>query len=89
MPAYVRLTFRSTARRPCFANDLLAETGIEVNLRRPGEFTLCLSQEDMAEEASQLHWLREALEGKYRFDELGPEDLRRRLHGIRPDMVGA
>lgn len=89
MPAYARLTLRSAARWPRLASDLLAETGIDVYLRQPGGFTLCLSQEDMAEEARQLHWLREALEGEYRFDELGPGDLRKRLPGIGPDVVGA
>ncbi|WP_413704164.1 NAD(P)/FAD-dependent oxidoreductase [Pseudomonas sp. Pseusp16] len=89
MPAYARLTLRSAAMWPRLANDLLAETGIDVHLRQPGGFSLCLTQEDMAEEAGQLRWLREALEGKYRFEELGPEELRRRLPGVGPDVVGA
>lgn len=89
MPAYTRLTLRSAAAWPRLARDLLTETGIDVHLRQPGGFSLCLSHEDMAEESGQLHWLREALDGKYRFEELGPEELRRRLPGVGPDVVGA
>jgi len=44
---------------------------------------------ELAEESRRLHWLREALDGDYRFEELGPAELRRRLPGVGPDVVGA
>lgn len=89
LPAYARLTLRSAAAWPRLAQDLLAETGIDVHLRQPGGFTLCLNQEDLEEESRQLHWLRDALEGDYRFEELAPAELRRRLPEIGSDVIGA
>lgn len=89
LPAYARLTMRSAAGWPSFAHDLLSETGIDVHLRQPGGFTLCLSDEEMAEETRILHWLREALGDEYRFEELDPSELRRRLPSVGPDVVGA
>lgn len=89
MPPYARLTLRSAAAWPRLANDLLVETGINVHLSQPGGFSLCLNHDDMAEEAAQLRWLREALDGRYRFEELGPAELRKRLPGVGPDVVGA
>ncbi|MDC6378878.1 FAD-dependent oxidoreductase [Pseudomonas graminis] len=89
MPAYARLTLRSAAAWPRLAQDLLVETGVDVQLRQPGGFTLCLNQEDLAEETRQLRWLKEALEGNYRFEQLSPAELRQRLPSVGPDVVGA
>ncbi|NWA10968.1 NAD(P)/FAD-dependent oxidoreductase [Pseudomonas gingeri] len=89
MPAYARWTLGSAAAWPRLAQDLLAETGINVQLRQPGGFLLCLDEAELAEESRRLHWLREALSDDYRFDVLAPAALRRRLPGVGPDVVGA
>lgn len=89
MPAYARWTMGSAAGWPRLAQNLLAETGINVQLRQPGGFLLCLEDAEFAEESRRLHWLREALHGDYSFQELGPVELRRRLPGVGPDVVGA
>jgi glycine/D-amino acid oxidase-like deaminating enzyme len=89
MPAYARWTLGSAAAWPRLAQDLLAETGINVHLHQPGGFLLCLEEAELAEESRRLHWLRDALGGEYRFDELAPAELRRRLPGVGPDVVGA
>src|SRR5471032_1659731 len=88
MPAYARWTLESAAAWPRLAQDLLAETGINVQLRQPGGFLLCLEDAEFAEESRRLHWLREALDGNYRFEEVGPIELRRRLPGVGPEVVG-
>jgi len=89
MPAYARWTLGSAAAWPRLAQDLLAETGIDVHLHQPGGFLLCLEEAELAEESRRLHWLRDALGGDYRFEELAPAELRRRLPGVGPDVVGA
>lgn len=88
LPAYARWTLGSAAAWPRLAQDLLAETGINVQLRQTGGFLLCLNDAEFTEESRRLHWLREALDD-YRFEELGPVELRRRLPGVGPDVVGA
>ncbi|NWA02357.1 NAD(P)/FAD-dependent oxidoreductase [Pseudomonas gingeri] len=89
MPAYARWTLGSAAAWPRLAQDLLAETGINVQLHQPGGFLLCLEAAELDEESRRLHWLREALEGDYPFERLTPAELRRRLPGVGPDVVGA
>jgi glycine/D-amino acid oxidase-like deaminating enzyme len=89
MPTYARWTLGAAAAWPRLARDLLAETGINVQLRQSGGFLLCLDDAELAEESRRLHWLRDALEGNYHFEELGPAELRNRLPGVGPDIVGA
>jgi glycine/D-amino acid oxidase-like deaminating enzyme len=89
LPAYARWTRESAALWPSLANDLLAQTGIDVQLRQPGGFQLCLDDAELAEEVRRLSWLREALGKDYRFEVLGLAELRRRLPGVGPTLSGA
>ena len=89
MTPYARWTRQSVALWPQLAAMLREDSGIEVQLRQPGGFQLCLSEAELAEEARRLHWLREALDGDYPFELLEPAQLRRRLPGIGPQVVGA
>jgi glycine/D-amino acid oxidase-like deaminating enzyme len=89
LPAYARWTRSSAALWPSLASALLAETGIDVQLRQPGGFQLCLDDAELAEEVGRLEWLREALEGDYPFEVIDPDELRRRLPGVGPTLPGA
>ncbi|WP_079204389.1 FAD-binding oxidoreductase [Pseudomonas sp. CC6-YY-74] len=89
MPAYAQWTLQSVALWPQLARMLLDDTGIEVQLRQPGGFQLCLSDAEMAEESRRLCWLNEALEGDYPFELLDPAALRKRLPGVGAQVVGA
>ena len=89
MSAYAQWTREAVALWPRFATALQADTGIDLHLRQPGGFQLCLSDEEMAEESRRLLWLREAMHGDYPFELLDAEQLRARLPGIGPTVVGA
>lgn len=89
MSPYAQWTRDSVALWPQLEAALRADTGIEIHLRQPGGFQLCLSDAEMAEETARLHWLREAFDGDYPFELLDPAQLRSRLPGIGSDVVGA
>ncbi|HEX8543789.1 MAG TPA: FAD-dependent oxidoreductase [Pseudomonas sp.] len=89
MSPYAQWTRDSVALWPQLDAALRADTGIEIHLRQPGGFQLCLSDEEMADETRRLVWLREAFDGDYPFELLDPAQLRSRLPGIGPDVVGA
>lgn len=88
-PEYARWSRTSAGLWPQLAQDLLHETGIDVQLRQPGGFLLCLTDAELAEESERLRWLHEALDGDYPYELLDPLSLRRRLPGVGPDIVGA
>ncbi|WP_296256387.1 MULTISPECIES: NAD(P)/FAD-dependent oxidoreductase [unclassified Pseudomonas] len=86
---YASWTRRSVALWPQFNALLQADTGIDVHLRQPGGFQLCLSDEELAEETRRLAWLHEAFDGDYPYQLLDPEQLKARLPGVGPGVVGA
>lgn len=88
MRPYVQWTRESVALWPRFATSLQADTGIDIHLRQPGGFQLCLSDEEMAEESRRLFWLRNAMDGDYPFELLDSAQLRARLPGVGPTVVG-
>lgn len=88
MSPYAQWTRDAVALWPRFAASLQADTGIDLHLRQAGGFQLCLSDEEMAEESRRLLWLREAL-GDYPFELLDAGQLRSRLPGVGPTVVGA
>ncbi|SDF57917.1 NAD(P)/FAD-dependent oxidoreductase [Pseudomonas thivervalensis] len=88
MSPYAQWTRESVALWPRFAAALQGDTGIDLHLRQQGGFQLCLSDAEMAEESHRLSWLREAFAGDYPFELLDNAQLRARLPGIGPDVVG-
>ena len=88
MSPYAQWTRESVALWPRFAAALQSDTGIDVHLRQQGGFQLCLSDVEMAEESHRLGWLRDAFAGDYPFELLDATQLRARLPGIGPDVVG-
>ncbi|MGI4840948.1 MAG: NAD(P)/FAD-dependent oxidoreductase [Janthinobacterium lividum] len=89
LPAYARWTRTSAALWPRLAQDLMADTGIDVQLHQPGGFQLCLDAAELEEEVRRLSWLREAVGSDYRFEVLDPVQLRQRLPGAGPTLAGA
>jgi glycine/D-amino acid oxidase-like deaminating enzyme len=87
--AYARWTREAVALWPQLDALLREDTGIDVHLRQPGGLQLCLSDAEMADEASRLAWLREALDGDYPYQLLDPAELKARVPGIGADVVGA
>ena len=88
MSPYAQWTRESVALWPRFAASLQADSGIDIHLRQPGGFQLCLSEQEMAEESHRLLWLRDALHGDYPFELLDGDQLRARLPGVGPEVVG-
>lgn len=88
MSPYARWTRESVALWPRLNALLQNDTGIDLHLRQPGGIQICLSDAELREEVSRLHWLRDALEGDYPFEVLDRAALRSRLPGIGPDVVG-
>lgn len=89
MSAYTRWTQASVRLWPQLAAMLLAETGVDVHLKQPGGFQLCLSEAELADEARLLYEIRAAQDGDYPFEVLDQTELRKRLPGIGPGVVGA
>lgn len=88
MSPYAQWTRESVALWPRFAAYLQADSGINIHLRQTGGFQLCLSDEEMAEESRRLRWLHDAMDGDYPFELLDPAQLRARLPGVGPTVVG-
>ncbi|VVO26411.1 NAD(P)/FAD-dependent oxidoreductase [Pseudomonas fluorescens] len=88
MSPYAQWTRESVALWPRLEASLQADTGIDVHLRQSGGFQLCLTDDEMAEESRRLLWLREALAGDYPFELLDSAQLRARLPGVGPSVVG-
>jgi glycine/D-amino acid oxidase-like deaminating enzyme len=88
MAPYAHWTRQGVALWPELAGLLQVETGIDVQLRQPGGFQLCLSESELAEEVRRLQWLRDEL-GDYPFEVLRKDELSRRLPGVGPAVVGA
>jgi glycine/D-amino acid oxidase-like deaminating enzyme len=88
LPDYSRWTRSSATRWAGFAQALLADSDIDVQLRQPGGFHMCFSDEELSERQSRLQSLQDAL-GDYPFQMLDAADLKARLPLIGPAVVGA
>ncbi|WP_285424038.1 FAD-binding oxidoreductase [Pseudomonas sp. efr-133-TYG-103a] len=88
LPDYSRWTRSSATRWAGFAQALLADSDIDVQLRQPGGFHMCFSDEELSERQSRLQSLQNAL-GDYPFQMLDAADLKARLPLIGPAVVGA
>lgn len=89
LPAYIGWTLRAADAWPRLAQELLAETGIDVAYRRPGGFHLALSEGELArrvEMFARLHAQPGAVDTQV--ETLDPAALRNALPGIGPQVVG-
>lgn len=85
---YASWSHSSAVRWPQLAASLLEDSGVDVALRQPGGFHLCFSDDELAERRTRLATLQAAL-GDYPFELLDHRELRERLPGIGPAVVGA
>lgn len=89
MPAYANWTRRSVDLWPAYAAELQNETGIDVSLQQEGGFHLALSDAEM----ERLVTIASRVNGQpgvdpYPYCVLDGEEVRRRLPGAGPDVVG-
>jgi glycine/D-amino acid oxidase-like deaminating enzyme len=88
LPDYSRWTRSSAQRWPALAQALLEDSGVDVQLKQPGGFHMCFSDEELLERQSRLQTLQDAL-GDYPFQMLDAAELKARLPLIGPQVVGA
>lgn len=88
LPDYSRWTRSSAQRWPALAQALLEDSGVDVQLKQPGGFHMCFSDEELLERQSRLQTLQDAL-GDYPFQMLDAAELKARLPLIGPSVIGA
>lgn len=88
LPDYSRWTRSSATRWPALAQALLEDSGVDVQLKQPGGFHMCFSDEELLERQSRLRTLQDAL-GDYPFQMLDAAELKARLPLIGPSVIGA
>lgn len=89
MPAYANWTRRSVELWPAYAEQLQNETNIDVALQQDGGFHLALSDAEL----ERLVSIAERVNGQtgvnpYPYSVLNGDEIRRRLPGAGPDVVG-
>jgi len=89
MAPYARWTLRSATRWPELAAALAEETGIDVQLRQPGGFHFCFSEEEMHSRQERMQRICDDLGGEYCYEMLDHAALAAKLPGIGPDVAGA
>jgi glycine/D-amino acid oxidase-like deaminating enzyme len=88
LPDYSRWTRSSASRWPSLAQALMEDSGVDVQLKQPGGFHMCFSDEELLERQSRLQTLQDAL-GDYPFQMLDAAEVKARLPLIGPSVVGA
>lgn len=88
LPDYSRWTRSSASRWPALAQALMEDSGVDVQLKQPGGFHMCFSDEELLERQSRLQTLQDAL-GDYPFQMLDAAELKARLPLIGPSVIGA
>ena len=90
MPQYGAWTLRSATEWRGFADELLAETGLDVKYENPGGFHLALSERELEHRSAQLSRLH-AQPGmpRYDYEILDHAKVKAALPEIGPEVVGA
>jgi octopine oxidase subunit B len=89
LAAYGGFTQRSAREWPKLAADLARETGVDVALRQPGGFHLCMTRRELDVRAESMkEMLAQPGFERYDIDVLEHAELAKRLPGIGPDVVG-
>lgn len=86
---YARWTMKSAGRWWELAAALADETGIDVQLRQPGGFHFCFSDEELERRAARMHAIRTVLDVPYDFEMLDHAALKERLPAVGPTVAGA
>src|SRR5262245_16267110 len=90
MPEYAAWTKQSSDLWAGFADELRAQTGLDVAFRRPGGFHLCLSEreaENRGHLLSRLH--NQPTMVKYDYEMLDREQIKAALPAVGPEVAGA
>ena len=86
---YAGWTVRSSNAYAAFAQDIAEETGIDISFERPGGFHLALNDREMEARELQLKRLHnQAGIIKYGTEMLGPNEIRKMLPDIGPEVAG-
>lgn len=88
-PSYARWTRQAASTWAQFAQQLLDETGIDVELRQVGGVTMTLNDTELALKAADLDSLRSSLGGDYPFEILDGAAVRRLIPQTGPEVTGA
>src|SRR6266849_2642685 len=89
MPDYAAWTKRSSDDWAGFAQLLKDEMGLDVAFQRPGGFTLCLSESELAARANSLkHLHNQPRMVQYPYEIVERDALEKLLPQIGPDVVG-
>ncbi|WP_282605233.1 FAD-binding oxidoreductase [Pelagibius sp. Alg239-R121] len=86
-PSYARWTETSASHWQSLSDEIKEITGIETGYDRPGGFDICLSEEELTAREDKYRRLSQH-SNSFRYEMLGPEELRERLPGLGPDVVG-
>jgi len=89
IPHYARWTRESARQWPALAARLQAETGIDVQARQMGAFTLCFSEAELEARRERLAAVRDEVGGDYPYEILDRAALLQRLPHVGPTVVGA
>jgi glycine/D-amino acid oxidase-like deaminating enzyme len=88
-PQYARWTRESARQWPALASRLQSETGIDVQARQAGAFTLCFSEAELEARRERLAAVRDEVGGDYPYEILDRPSLLQRLPHIGPTVAGA
>jgi glycine/D-amino acid oxidase-like deaminating enzyme len=87
-PPYARWTISSSKQWPQLASLLQEDSGIDVQLKQPGGFHICLSPQDWEARQQRLNSIRDDLGGDYPIRFLTREQAGEYLPGLGPDVAG-
>jgi len=89
-PHYALWSDASAKRWPALAQALLDDSGIDVGLRQDGAYTFALSQMELDAVRDDMETIARETEGRApRFEVLDRQQVRDRVPGIGPEVVGA
>ncbi|ROZ79449.1 FAD-binding oxidoreductase [Ramlibacter sp. WS9] len=87
-PQYARWTRESARQWPLLAARLQDETGIDVQAKQAGAFTLCFSEAELEARSERLAAVRDEAGGDYPYEILDRAALLQRLPHIGPTVFG-
>ena len=86
---YARWTMKSAVRWWELAAALAEETGIDVQLRQPGGFHFCFTDDELERRAARMQGIRDVLDVPYDYEMLDHAALKERLPAVGPSVAGA
>lgn len=89
MPNYARWTRLSASLWPGFADELEGETGVPLQLSKPGGLDFCLTDRELDDSAAAFQGLRDALGDEYPFERLNADEVRKMVPAASGDFAGA